>query len=236
MLGGASTSPNNRWYTGTVGVCVTLNDHETYILSCNHVLADANQLRIGVNIVQPSLPDGGDPKTDVVAVLDDFVPLDFGTTTITILGIPFTFPNVNLVDVAIAMVTNGFNGANRDIHWVGFPKYNRQKKWDFWKLWSLLNKQVCKMGRTTHYTIGTIESFWYDTWVGPYSNGQNAWFEDQLYIVGENGPFSQPGDSESLVVDIETNEPLGLLFAGTRTYSVVNRIDEVMLQQTIPQL
>jgi hypothetical protein len=236
LIGGPSISPHNQWYSGTLGVCVTLNDDNTYILSNNHVLADSNQLPIGTNIIQPSRPDGGHSINDVVASLSDFVPLEFGSTTITIFGITITIPNTNYVDAAIAQVNDRFNGANRGIHWVGYPKYYHDTSWSFWKRLSLLGRRVCKTGRTTHYTVGQIKSVSYDTWVGPYATGQNAWFEDQVRIKGLNGRFSAPGDSGSLVVDVETNEPVGLLFSGGGDYTNANPIDKVISELNIPQI
>ena len=231
LIGGPSISPNNRWYSGTLGVCVTLNDDNTYILSNNHVLADVNQLAIGTNIIQPSQGDGGDPVNDVVASLSDFVPLDFGGTP--------TIPNTNYVDAAIAQVNDRFNGANRGIHWVGYPEYYHDTSWSIWKIWkrfTLLGRRVCKMGRTTHYTLGQIISVSRDTWIGPYSTGQNAWFEDQIRIKGVHGRFSAPGDSGSLIVDVETNEPVGLLFSGGGNFTNANPIDKVISELNIPQI
>jgi len=240
LIGGPSISPHNVWYSGTLGVCVTLNDNNTYILSNNHVLADSNQLAMGTNIIQPSQADGGHPVNDVVASLSDFVPLEFGSRTITI-PTPFgprtiTIRNTNYVDAAIAQVNDDFNGANREIHWVGYPKYYHDTSWNFFKRWSLIGRRVCKMGRTTHYTLGTIISVSHDAWIGPYPPGQNAWFEDQVRIKGLNGRFSAPGDSGSLVVDVETNEPVGLLFSGGGDYTNANPIDKVISELNIPQI
>lgn len=237
LIGGCSISPHDQWYSGTLGVCVTLNDHNTYILSCNHVLADTNQLALGTNIVQPSRPDGGHSVNDVVASLSDFVPIDFGTTTVTIpSGLTVTIQNENYIDAAIAQVTDGFNGANRDIHWVGYPAYKNDSSWSFMKRLSLRGRQVCKMGRTTHFTLGTIVSVSYDVLVGPYSTGQNALFEDQIRIKGLNGPFSRPGDSGSLILDVETKEPIGLLFSGRGKFTNANPIDKVLSELNIPQI
>ncbi len=238
LIGGPSISPHNRWYNGTLGVCVTLNDDNTYMLSNNHILADSNQLGIGTNIIQPSRGDGGHSVNDIVGSLSDFVPLDFGTTTITTpWGWTFTFPNTNHVDAAIAMVNDAFNGANKEIHWVGYPKYmHDDTSWNIFKRISLIGRRVCKMGRTTHYTLGTIISVSSDRWIGPYSTGQNAWFEDQIRIKGLYGRFSAPGDSGSLVVDAETKEPIGLLFSGGGNYTNANPINKVISELNIPQI
>jgi len=244
LVGGASISSSREFAAGTLGVNVTLNDNRTYILTNNHVIAGANRNRIGTGVVQPGRLDGGGATTDTVARLSDFVPLDFGSTTISIFGTVITIPNPNNVDAALAEVTNSapstgedaFNGADRAIHWVGYPRLRGDGTPGLFPLLSLLGRRVAKMGRTTHYTLGRIVSVFYDTWVGPYANGSNAWFEDQIRIEGLNGRFSAPGDSGSLVVDAETNEPIGLLFSGSGNFTNANRIDLVMQSLNIPQL
>ncbi len=67
---------------GTIGCCITLDNDETYILSCNHVLV-ANNLPKGTSIIQSAVYDGGVPSNsayryDGVATLYKFVPLCFG--------------------------------------------------------------------------------------------------------------------------------------------------------------
>jgi hypothetical protein len=75
-----------------------------------------------------------------------------------------------------------------------------------------------------------------DTWVGPYANGRNAWFKNQVKIDGEGGPFARPGDSGSLVVDFETRKPIGLLFAALGNSAWANPIHEVLRRLNIPQV
>ena len=86
LRGASSIGPSAQTSAGTLGVGVTRNDGYTYILSNNHVLAGSNQTPIGSVIVQPSLLDGGNALSDAVATLFNFVPLDFETTAIHILG------------------------------------------------------------------------------------------------------------------------------------------------------
>lgn len=58
LVGGSSIGPTTAGFrfTGTLGVCVTLDDSRTYILSNNHVLSAVDQLARGERIVQPSIP------------------------------------------------------------------------------------------------------------------------------------------------------------------------------------
>jgi hypothetical protein len=243
LVGGASVSPGARGtLTGTIGVCVTKNDGNVHILSNNHVLADANRLAIGSSIIQPGAVDGGDSTSDRVAVLESYVPLEFGTTTVSIFGTSITLPNVNHVDAALARVIDiedsevAFNGADRRIHWVGYPRHRNDDPMGFFERLFLLGRQVCKMGRTTEFTLGRIVSVSYDTWIGPYASGQNAWFDDQIRIQGENGVFSRPGDSGSLVMLVEDRSPVGLLFSGGGDFTNANPIDDVMAELGIPQI
>jgi hypothetical protein len=66
-----------RISAGTFG-CLVRRGNDLFLLSNNHVLADINKGRAGDPVLQPSPADGG-TAGDVVAVLDEFVPLDFGT-------------------------------------------------------------------------------------------------------------------------------------------------------------
>jgi hypothetical protein len=55
------------------------------------------------------------------------------------------------------------------------------------------------------------------------STQESVMFDDQIVT----GPMASPGDSGSLVLD-EDNYAIGLLFAGSDSASVVNRIQHVM--------
>ena len=56
-------------------------------------------------------------------------------------------------------------------------------------------------------------------------DGSFAYFEDQ--IAGAKGPFSQPGDSRSLIID-SSGAPVALLFAGDDSLTIANPIDLVL--------
>ena len=75
---------------------------------------------------------------------------------------------------------------------------------------------VAKVGRTTGVTRGTVTAFELDNVTIGYDHG-NATFDGQIEIEGAGTlPFSQGGDSGSLVVDQDC-KALGLLFAGGDT-------------------
>lgn len=200
-------------YTGTLGLGMRgyggLADR-AFILSNNHVLANENRARIGDPVIQPGELDGGDPASDKIGELYDYVPLQFDGTP-------------NKVDAACAQVTE-WGSFSREIFWVGYPRG--------WKTRDSINDAVVagvtgvqKTGRTTGYTTGDISAVAFDGWVG-YDSG-DAYFEDQLLI--KPGNFSDAGDSGSCILDMEENI-IGLLFAGGATHTIANYIDDVWEQ------
>lgn len=257
-----STTDDDLGGTGTLGICVTLNDGFTYILSNNHVIAGSNQAPLGMTIIQPSEGDGGFAPDDVVAYLTSFVPLDFGFTIIQLPGgPPIQLPNPNYVDAALARIVDvgytalqryfdSYNVGNRELHWIGYPRHLVSGRWSDEQKILLLGVRVCKMGRTSEFTMGRIVSAFSDGLFGPYSGNQFAWFEDQIAILGDAGrPFVQGGDSGSLLVALETGQPqtmafpavirgtdpIGLIFAGG-VIGYANPLDAVLDELGIPQL
>ena len=59
-------------------------------------------------------------------------------------------------------------------------------------------------------------------------DGETACFEDQIAIVGNDGPFSEAGDSGSLILDNPGSHPIDLLFAGDKTHTLANPIQTVL--------
>lgn len=237
LIGGSSIGVVGAG-TGTLGVCI-LHRSGVYILSNDHVLTGSGSFPIGSLVKQPSEADA-DVDTVPIAVVTNRVPTDFGTTTYALGSVR----NSNRVDAALAVVmgqlVHNINKANRAIYWIGYPDFE------------ILNleylgflaqgRTVHKMGRTTHYTVGTVQSTSWDTDID-YSDvfgnpeGTNiARFIDQLRIVGTDGPFSDKGDSGSLVLDADSNRPVGLLFAGDDEVSVANNIGRVMAALAIQRI
>lgn len=206
----------NLTYTGTLGLGMRgyggLAD-KSFVLSNNHVLANENRANIGDSIIQPGSLDGGNPTTDKIGELFDFVRLQFSSY-----GQPN--PLVNKVDAACAVLTN-FGTFSREIFWIGYPKGWRSRA----SVENALgngNTRVQKTGRTTGYTTGNIAAVSYDGWVG-YDSG-DAYFEDQILITP--GSFSAPGDSGSCILDMDENI-IGLLYAGGATHTIANFIEDV---------
>ncbi len=178
---------------GTLGCFVTKRSGGAVrILSNNHVLANENAARKGDAIVQPGRFDGGVKGKDSVGKLDAFIRL-LRTQT-------------NLVDCALAALKDGIEFEGTTIRDLGQLAGLGPAALD-------LDALVEKVGRTTGHTRGRITAFELDNVVVGYDIG-NLRFDDQIEIEGADaGPFSQGGDSGSLIVDANLRG-VALLFAG----------------------
>ena len=183
---GVSTGRADERSAGTVGWYMVDEDGNIYAISNNHVWAKENLGKQGDPLVQPSTLDGGDPSTDVVYLLYDFVPISFTSS--------------NTVDVAIATITS-FQNVYMSILNVGGIAGKRIPA---------VGEQASKMGRSSGLTTGNV----FDTSATlqvQYDSG-TATFEDVIVINGNN--IVQAGDSGSPVFTSQ-NEFIGLLFAGS---------------------
>jgi hypothetical protein len=62
-----------------------------------------------------------------------------------------------------------------------------------------------------------------------YGTAGVATFQNQIIIQSLNAnPFSAGGDSGSLIVTDVTQQPTGLLFAGSTTHTIANPIQAVL--------
>lgn len=178
---------------GTIGCFVTRrSDGAVLVLSNNHVLADENRAKAGDAILQPGDYDGGKRPKDIVAKLESFVRLKTR--------------GANYVDCAIASL-------------LDVVKFDRKKLTGLGTLRGLSEQEidegmkVAKVGRTTGVTRGRISAFEMDNVIVEFDAGDIR-FDDQLEIQGRRSPFSDGGDSGSLIVDDE-DRAVGLLFAGS---------------------
>lgn len=217
---------------GTLG-CLVTRDDQLFILSNNHVLANSNSAEKGDPIVQPGRYDGG-TADDQIATLEDFVPINFGTSPPTCLIATGTesflnwvarllgsshrvmafqeVPARNLVDAAIARPLSD-DLVEKRIFEIGVLKGSRD---------ATLGTRVKKSGRTTGFTSGVITQIDVTSQVN-YGEGRIAIFEDQLMA----GAMSRGGDSGSAVLD-EEDFVVGLLFAGSDTTTIINPIQFVL--------
>lgn len=217
---------------GTLGCWVTKNGQKV-MLSNNHVLADSNAAEIGDPILQPGPFDQGRFPQDHIANLTEFVPISFegepspcrfanAVISVFNLGCEVINSNTrykvakvqaedNLVDAAIAAPLNPADVKDEILN-IGQIQGSVPGE---------LGMSIKKMGRTTGFTTGVIQQVDVSANV-QYGAGQIALFTDQLLA----GAMSQGGDSGSAVLD-ENNRLTGLLFAGSDTTTIINRIENV---------
>jgi hypothetical protein len=194
------------YMAGTFGAVARDKAGALGLLSNNHVLADENRLHEGNPIFQQGLLDGGDPKgkKDRIGELRVFHPL--------------TTKGPNTVDCAFAAVSNASDIACELLGPIGKLKSGAP-------LAAVHGAKVEKVGRTTGYTRGDVRDVTADVKI-QYDIGMLL-FKDQIVVLG-TPPFSDAGDSGSLVVDVKTKQPTGLLFGGSRTHTLVNHIADVV--------
>jgi hypothetical protein len=223
---------------GTLGCTVKLNG-ELMILSNNHVMANSNEAKIEDAILQPGPYDGG-TSADQIASLKNWVNITYlnedllPDTDCSLANGAAGFLNFvatlfgrksrlkafnsqltyNKVDAAIAKpVDDEF--VSREIRGIG--DINSTKELE-------LDMKVQKQGRTTGLTKGIVDQIDVTTQVS-YGTNKIALFSDQVIITSDSGSFSQPGDSGSAV--LSGNDLVGLLFAGSDTVTIINRIENV---------
>ncbi len=217
---------------GTLG-CVVRREGQLYILSNNHVLANSNDASIGDPVLQPGPHDGGRLPEDKLAVLSDFVPIKFegAPSSCGVAGAVISTANTlagwfgsntrlkavtaqaeaNKVDAAIARPLRDSDVSEEILH-IGSIKGLVQ---------GVLGLAIRKCGRTTGFTQGEIQQIDVTVKV-QYGGGRVALFTDQLLA----GAMSQGGDSGSAVLD-ESDQLVGLLFAGSDSSTIINRIENV---------
>ncbi len=198
----------------------------------NHVGANSNDAQIGDPYLQSGPIDGGTNPNDVIGNLLRFVPIkftfDLSTCSVarfwggiynvfarlfsrrTRLRPIIAYSEYNLVDAALIEVTE--EDVSAEIVDIGVPKGVKQAE---------PGMLVQKSGRTTSHTVnGEIRSI--ETDVGPINyNWKFAYFRNQIVI--SNDGFSAPGDSGSLVLDMD-GYAVGKLFAGGEGTTIANPI------------
>jgi hypothetical protein len=189
---------------GTFGAVVQKGG-KTFILSNNHVLADVNKKAKGAPIFQQGLLDGGHVPADQIAKLTKFIKLNA--------------KGANKVDCAIAEVLNPKTVNAAPYASVGRLKSTAPKA-------AASGMKVEKVGRTTGYTKGVVHDVAADVQVD--YDGVVLTFQNQIVIFGTGKPFSDSGDSGSLIVESSSKSAVALLFGGSKTYTLANHFDEVL--------
>ena len=185
--------------SGTIGAfCERVG--KVYILSNNHVLANEDFGKVGDSIVQPGPSDGGVQPDDHIARLRHWV--------------KFKKSKPNFLDCALAEVDEGVDfdpvtlrglvkGKNRKLKGLGPDVVDA-------------GDVVYKLGRMTGATKGRVSAFDVDNVVVNYDTA-NLRFDNQIEIEGlGTKPFSDGGDSGSIIVNARM-EAVGLLFCGGET-------------------
>jgi hypothetical protein len=196
---------------GTLG-CLAMGkraprDRRRLILSNNHVLANSNNAAYGDSIIQPGTYDGGSSPADQVAILESFVPIQYGGAT-------------NYADAA-----TGWAWHERVRHEQlyryggGFALYRTGNAPQY----PTLGAVVGKSGRTTELTQGRVIATNWAGYVNYGSPGQ-AYFTGQFVVQGVTSSwFSAPGDSGSVIWNWQNGlPPVGLLFAGGGGYTIAS--------------
>ncbi len=227
---------------GTLGLWVVGVDNVLYLLSNNHVLANANEATLGDIILQPGPSDGGaisNPE-HLLAYLAQYAPIDFGGSPVSpppaecaisdlfvlitnmiaqLIGSGVRLSSVrplaidpNLIDAAIAKPVNVTDVDSRIVG-VGKPADITS---------ATLGMAITKSGRTTEVTHGAIDQVNVTVQVR-YGEDKVAVFEDQLM----SGAMSAGGDSGAAILTMTGNSVIGLLFAGSETTTLINRIEHV---------
>jgi hypothetical protein len=197
---------------GTLGGLVEDCSGNRYLLSNNHVLGRTNRALAGEDVIQPGLIDSS-CRSNASAVVADFTEY-----------VEISFDQDNRVDAAIARVRSGAvdtSGAQLDIGSVSANPIAPSN-----------GMSVQKDGRTSGHTTGTVVAndvtvvVAYGKKCGA-GGGPGAVMVDQFRI--SDGSFSTSGDSGSMIYTSGSNpRPVGLLFAGSSTSTIANKITNVL--------
>jgi hypothetical protein len=226
---------------GTLGSLVEDAEHNQFILSNNHVLAESDQGKIGDTIDQPGLID------------DACRPLSQQGSTVRPAGtLRYYVPlatNQSNVDAALGAAAPGAVNPDGSILQLGPagpgigaplsaapPVAGTGESLNSANLNGL---RVVKSGRTTGLTCSTVESINLAVKVDYYKDCAETQpyytktFTGQIGIGGDS--FSDSGDSGSLVLDAANAQPVGLFFAGGTDgdgngLSVANPISNVLTE------
>lgn len=189
---------------GTISCRVKDASGKVYALSNNHVYAWENKASIGDNVLQPGAYDGGKDPRDAFGTLTAFEPIVFSRFA------------RNTYDAAIALSSSANLGNSTPAGSYGIPSVTTST--------ATVDLAVKKHGRTTKLTHGTVYAV--NATVNVTYDSGTARFVNQIVITP--GSFSDGGDSGSLIVTEEGNHPVGLLFAGSSSYTIANPIDPIL--------
>ncbi|KEH99930.1 hypothetical protein IRP63_15850 (plasmid) [Clostridium botulinum] len=190
---------------GTLG-CFATDESNTYLLTCNHVIAINGDIRLFTPILQPSFNFGGTAPKDAVANLSKYIKVNEGTE--------------NKVDCAIAQVTDLHN-ISKNIAIINKPLRGIVD--------AKIGMRVQKIGYITERTLGKI------TVIGSTFNltmwGKSYKFVDQIWTT----KMDDKGDSGSILIDQFMNA-VGLLMSSSTKGTQYNPIKNVLSSLNIELL
>jgi hypothetical protein len=191
---------------GTLGCLVQVTGQAgVFLLSSNHVIADLNDAQPKAPIFAPGLREGGDPNSPL-ANLTARRALVFG-------GPP------NDVDLAIAALQDP-QSVVPEILGIGRVQQPIME--------AFKTQTVKKHGLATGNTLGVVVDTAGDMTVA-FDSEHIVHYVNQLTISGVGGgPFSDFGDSGSLVLDAASSRPVGMINAGNGSVTIASHIDLVL--------
>lgn len=182
---------------GSLGAFVHEADTQhVYALSNNHVLANENAAKKGDVVLQRARADGGRIGKQDMALLERFQAIDFtGRNTIDA-----ALAKADMDSIDPSLLRGIDKGVDRVLRGAAAVDL----------------EEVSKIGRTTGPTEGRVTAIEVDNVVVGYEAG-DATFDDCLEVESiTDEPFSDGGDSGSLIVN-RAFKGVGLLFAGSDT-------------------
>lgn len=201
---GSSIAPSTVGYAGTLGAFAKNDQDHIFAISNNHVFAHCNHTPIGMPILSPATRDAnaGRRAPTEVCVYSGMIELRSGVPQLVT---PVSF-DAAYGRVRDANVISSWQGDDVD----GFdtpPNVIEPET----------GMRVKKFGRTTGFTLGTIEALQPAAWMMPYRSDKfnaDVWLQDTWTIRWDGiEPFALGGDSGSLVVTEDGGSALGLVFA-----------------------
>jgi len=218
MPGGVSGGHPNV-SAGTISP-LTINEIK-YIFSCAHVISDCNRGKLGDQTWQPGRAHGGEPN-DTIGHLLKYVPIRFeedGIQCPVVRAIINIFDaitgrqvDINKVDCAISLPIDPADILDKILD-IGVPSGFAEAQ---------VNEAIKKSGATSELNNGIVV---YINGLSRVSYGDDgfALFGDQIVTTA----IAEPGDSGSLVFNTR-NEIVGAAFAGNDTFTIVNKISNVL--------
>jgi lysozyme len=206
---GGSNISHVRGHTGTLGCLVQKRNipGSVYILSSAHVMALSGAAESADQILQPSADHGGTVANDVIAVLDQWIPLDASDER-------FPNPVDAAVAKAVAAVRADIGGTSSPLQIEGVTPVGR-------------GFNVTIYGAQSGPTPGrVIDRHFRVRLTYPTQDGLSRVVSlyDQVLCKAS----TQPGDSGAIVLD-QFNFVAGLHIAGSGSWSVFTPIDPILL-------